>query len=103
METNSRSIEKSGKRREAGNKCYSEGRSGQGKSPEIKVLHTSLAGKEIKSVANVSRSDVNEFLSLAAEIPIKPEVQEFALKEANKALVELKEGKIRGAKVLRID
>ncbi|GAN33269.1 MAG: alcohol dehydrogenase [Candidatus Brocadia sp. AMX2] len=59
--------------------------------------------KEIKSVANVSRSDVNEFLSLAAEIPIKPEVQEFALKEANKALVELKEGKIRGAKVLRID
>jgi propanol-preferring alcohol dehydrogenase len=59
--------------------------------------------KEIKSVANVSRSDVNEFLKLAAEIPIKPEVQEFALEEANKALVELKEGKIRGAKVLRID
>lgn len=58
--------------------------------------------KEIKSVANVSRSDVNEFLKLAAEIPIKPEVQEFSLKEANKALVELKEGKIRGAKVLRI-
>lgn len=59
--------------------------------------------KEIKSVANVSRSDVSEFLRLAAEIPIKPEVQEFTLKEANKALVELKEGKIRGAKVLRID
>ncbi len=59
--------------------------------------------KEIKSVANVSRSDVSEFLKLAAEIPIKPEVQEFALEEANRALVELKEGKIRGAKVLRID
>jgi D-arabinose 1-dehydrogenase-like Zn-dependent alcohol dehydrogenase len=40
---------------------------------------------------------------LAAEIPIKPEVQEFTLEEANKALVELKERKIRGAKVLRID
>ena len=59
--------------------------------------------KEIKSVANVSRSDVSEFLKLAAEIPIKPEVQEFALEDANEALVELKRRKIRGAKVLRID
>jgi len=39
---------------------------------------------------------------LAAEIPIRPEVQEFALEEANKALVELKTRKIRGAKVLRV-
>ena len=59
--------------------------------------------KEIKSVANVARSDVSEFLKLAAEIPIKPEVQEFSLAEANKALLELKERKTRGAKVLRID
>ena len=59
--------------------------------------------KEIKSVANVSRRDVSGFLDLAAEIPIKPEVQEFTLEEANKALVELKTRKIRGAKVLRID
>lgn len=59
--------------------------------------------KEIKSVANVARSDVSEFLNLAAQISIKPEVQVFALEEANKALVELKERKIRGAKVLRID
>jgi propanol-preferring alcohol dehydrogenase len=59
--------------------------------------------KEIKSVANVARSDVSEFLALAAEIPIKPEVQTFALEEANQALVELKTRKIRGAKVLRID
>jgi propanol-preferring alcohol dehydrogenase len=58
--------------------------------------------KEIKSVANVARSDVQEFLELAAEIPIKPEVQEFPLEEANEALVELKTSKIRGAKVLRI-
>ena len=57
--------------------------------------------KEIKSVANVARLDVQEFLKLAAEIPIKPEVQEYALSEANKALIELKERKIRGAKVLR--
>lgn len=58
--------------------------------------------KEIKSVANVARADVAEFLALAAEIPIRPEVEEFALDEANKALVELKTGKIRGAKVLVI-
>ncbi len=58
--------------------------------------------KEIKSVANVSRQDVAEFLELAAQIPIKPEFQEYGLEEANKALLELKERKIRGAKVLRI-
>jgi len=59
--------------------------------------------KEIKSVANVTRADVREFLQIAAEIPLKPKVQEFRLEEANKALVELKERKARGAKVLRID
>jgi len=59
--------------------------------------------KEIKSVANVSRNDVAGFLELAAKIPIKPEFQEFALEEANQALVELRASKIRGAKVLRIE
>ncbi len=58
--------------------------------------------KEIKSVANVAKQDIIDFLQLAAKIPIKPEVQEFKLEEANRALVELKESKIRGAKVLRI-
>jgi propanol-preferring alcohol dehydrogenase len=58
--------------------------------------------KEIKSVANVARRDVKEFLELAAQVPILPEVQEFALEDANKALLELKTSKIRGAKVLRV-
>ncbi|MFA5073956.1 MAG: zinc-dependent alcohol dehydrogenase family protein [Nitrospirota bacterium] len=58
--------------------------------------------KEIKSVANVTRQDIREFLALAAEIPIKPEIQEYRLEDANSALLELKERKIRGAKVLRI-
>ena len=58
--------------------------------------------KQIKSVANVARKDVSEFLLLAAEIPIKPAVQEFELPYANQALVELKERQIRGAKVLKI-
>lgn len=56
--------------------------------------------KEIKSVANVTHQDINEFLSLAAQIPIKPVVQTYALEEANQALMELKQGRIQGAKVL---
>ncbi|MHB8111183.1 MAG: alcohol dehydrogenase, partial [Syntrophorhabdaceae bacterium] len=58
--------------------------------------------KEIKSVANVASRDVREFLQLAAAIPIRPEVEMFALEDANRALIELKERKIRGAKVLKI-
>ena len=59
--------------------------------------------KEIKSVANITRSDVKEFLHLAADMALKPEVQVFTLEQANTALCELKSGKIRGAKVLKID
>ncbi|MCP4117685.1 MAG: zinc-dependent alcohol dehydrogenase family protein [Desulfobacteraceae bacterium] len=58
--------------------------------------------KEIKSVANICRKDVGEFLALAAWMALKPEVQEFPLEEANTALVELRTRRIRGAKVLRI-
>lgn len=58
--------------------------------------------REIKSVANITRKDLQDFLPLAAEIPIIPEVQEFALEEANKALILLKQGKIQGAGVLRM-
>lgn len=58
--------------------------------------------KEIKSVANVTRDDVRAFLELAAEIPIRPEIEEYVLNDANRALVELKTRRIRGAKVLRI-
>jgi propanol-preferring alcohol dehydrogenase len=58
--------------------------------------------KEIKSVANVTRADVREFLQLAAEAGIKPEFQEYDLKDANQALLEMKQGKIHGSKVLRM-
>lgn len=58
--------------------------------------------KEIKSVANVSASDIEQFLKLASEIPIKPEYQEYKLEDANVALSELKQRYIRGAKVLII-
>lgn len=59
--------------------------------------------KEIKSVANVTTEDIVNCLQLAAEIPLKPEVTEYDLIDANTALLELKTGKIRGAKVLRVN
>jgi propanol-preferring alcohol dehydrogenase len=57
--------------------------------------------KEMKSVANITRRDVGEFLDLAAIIPLRAEIEEFRLEDANKALREMRERKIRGAKVLR--
>jgi len=59
--------------------------------------------KEIKSVANITRKDLQEFLPLAAQIPILPEVQEFKLEEANNVLILLKQGKIQGAGVLKME
>lgn len=56
--------------------------------------------KEIKSVANVSRADVREFLELATKVDIQPEVEIFDLKDANKALLELRFSPVKGAKVL---
>lgn len=58
--------------------------------------------KEIKSVANVARRDVQEFLALAAQADIRPEVEVYPLEEANRALLELKTKRVRGAKVLRV-
>jgi propanol-preferring alcohol dehydrogenase len=58
--------------------------------------------KEVKSVANVTRADVREFLRLAAEVPIRPEVEQYPLADANHALVALKARSVRGAKVLRV-
>jgi propanol-preferring alcohol dehydrogenase len=56
----------------------------------------------IRSVANNTRRDGEEFLSLAAEIPIRTRVQVFPLSEANRALNALKNDAIPGAGVLRI-
>jgi propanol-preferring alcohol dehydrogenase len=56
--------------------------------------------KELKTVANVTADDIERFLAVAAEIPVTPEVQTFALEEANAALQDLKAGHLRGANVL---
>jgi propanol-preferring alcohol dehydrogenase len=56
--------------------------------------------REIKSVANITQYDIREFLPLAADIPIKPTVETYRLEDANQALMDLKRGPVRGAKVL---
>jgi alcohol dehydrogenase, propanol-preferring len=58
--------------------------------------------KEIKSVANVTRTDVKEFIRLATEMTFKPEVEEYPFESANQALVDIKNRKIKGAKVLML-
>ncbi|MGA1980031.1 MAG: zinc-dependent alcohol dehydrogenase family protein [Sedimentisphaerales bacterium] len=58
--------------------------------------------KEIKSVANVTRRDAEEFLPLAAQIPIVPTIEEFPLAQANEALIRLKHSKLRATAVLRV-
>ncbi len=58
--------------------------------------------KEIKSVANVTREDVAGFLSVASTLGIEAEVTEYRLEEANKALLEIRRGGGKGAKVLKI-
>ncbi|MDI6806538.1 MAG: zinc-dependent alcohol dehydrogenase family protein [Candidatus Aenigmarchaeota archaeon] len=70
--------------------------------PELDYTKHLWYEKEVKSVTNITRKDVQEFLPLAAEIPITPEITEFKLEEANKALISLKQGKYRGAGVLSI-
>jgi propanol-preferring alcohol dehydrogenase len=58
--------------------------------------------KEVKTVANVTAFDIAEFLPLAAEVPLEPAVQVYRLEDANRALLDLKFGRIHGAKVLSI-
>jgi propanol-preferring alcohol dehydrogenase len=56
--------------------------------------------KEIKSVANITRRDIAEFLPIAAQAGLRPETEQYQLADANRALAELKRGAVRGAKVL---
>jgi propanol-preferring alcohol dehydrogenase len=56
--------------------------------------------RTIRSVANLTRQDAREFLALAAEIPLKTHVREYALTDANQALGDLRAGRLSGAAVL---
>ncbi len=54
----------------------------------------------IRSVANLTRADGDEFLALAPTIPVRTEVETFSLEQANEALDRLRLGELRGAAVL---
>jgi propanol-preferring alcohol dehydrogenase len=54
----------------------------------------------VRSVANLTRRDGEEFLALAPQIPVRTEVQTFPLWAANEALAALRTGQIRGAAAL---
>ena len=56
----------------------------------------------IRSVANLTRADGDEFLALAPTVPVRTEVEVFPLEDANEALDRLRRGELRGAAVLRI-
>lgn len=58
--------------------------------------------KEVKSVANVTHRDLEEFLPIAARIPLRVEFQAYKLEQANQALRDLRAGHVRGAKILKI-
>jgi len=57
----------------------------------------------VRSVANLTRRDGEEFLNLAPRVPVRAQVETFPLAEANEALSRLRGGKVRGAAVLVID
>jgi propanol-preferring alcohol dehydrogenase len=57
----------------------------------------------VRSVANLTRRDGNEFLALAASIPLSIHAREYPLQSANAALSDLRAGRIEGAAVLTID
>jgi propanol-preferring alcohol dehydrogenase len=56
----------------------------------------------VRSVANLTRRDGEEFMALAPRVPVRTEVQLFRLEEANDALSRLRAGEIRGAAVLAV-
>ena len=56
--------------------------------------------RQIRSVANLTRQDGEEFLSIAPQVPVKTEVRPYPLEEANQALEDLRSGQLQGSAVL---
>jgi propanol-preferring alcohol dehydrogenase len=85
-------------------------RTGRGGTVAINAIHMSpiptfpyetLYGeRSVRSVMNYTRKDAEEFLELAARIPVRAEIESLPLADANRALLGVKRGKIRGAAVL---
>src|SRR5439155_258961 len=57
----------------------------------------------VRSVANLTRADAEDFMALAPLVPVRTEVETFPLAEANRALDRLRRGEVRGAAVLVVD
>ncbi|HLF12769.1 MAG TPA: zinc-dependent alcohol dehydrogenase family protein [Gammaproteobacteria bacterium] len=62
--------------------------------------HVLWGERTISSVANLTRSDGDEFMRIAARVDLQPAIETFPLAQANEALARLEEGKLRGAAVL---
>jgi alcohol dehydrogenase, propanol-preferring len=58
--------------------------------------------RSLRSVANLTRQDGEEFMELAPKVPVRTQVREFRLGEANEALQHLRAGELRGAAVLKL-
>jgi len=58
--------------------------------------------RSLRSVANLTRRDGEEFLALAARVPVRTSVAEYPLEEANRALDDLRAGRLRGSAVLSV-
>jgi propanol-preferring alcohol dehydrogenase len=54
----------------------------------------------VRSVANLTRQDAREFLALAPTVPVKTHVRTYRLADANRALADLRDGRVQGTAVL---
>ena len=68
--------------------------------PEFDYDRLLWGERQIRSVANMTRTDARDFLQLAADIPLRPEATAFALDQVNEALLAVKQDAINGAAVI---
>ncbi len=58
--------------------------------------------RQLRSVANLTRADAEQFLALAPRVPVRTEVTPYPLARANEALADLRAGRLRGSAVLAV-
>ncbi len=67
------------------------------------VVGPPLGTRVLRSVANLTRHDGEEFLALAPRVPVRSQVHGYPLEQANRALDDLRAGRFEGAAVLMVD
>ncbi len=70
--------------------------------PEFDYDRLLWGERQIRSVANMTRSDARDFLQIASSIGLKPKVTVFALDQANEALQAIKNDRVNGAAIISI-